>query len=310
VYLSSLAYARFSLPFSRASAQAADAGRLPGALIPGTQVFPVWNNATSLTNSDVFTPGPASGLPLVAAVLPASRSVAVGVPSTIFVTIINAGAATATQVGMQLLTAVPATLSYQTTDANNLPTGTPNTPANIPAGGAQTFLIVLTATAPFPPSDILLSFAGTNTAPVRTLIGVTTFLQSASATPVADLIMLTANAGTPGIVDVSPVTNLGAFAMATVNVGTGDTLTISADTRDVNLPLTILVCQTAGGACLADPAPSVTTAIGANATLTYSFFLIATGFISFDPALNRIVISAVDSGGVVRRRTNLAVRTQ
>ncbi len=280
------------------------------ALIPGTQVFPVWTGLASLGNSDVLTAGPASGILLVAAVLPASRSVVVGQPSTLFVTIINAGGATATQVGMQLLTGVPATFSYQTTDANNLPTGTPNTPVDIAPGDSQTFLIVLTANAPFPPSDILLSFAGTNTAPVRTLVGVNTFLQSASATPVADLIMLTANAGTPGIVDVSPVSNTGAFAMATVNVGAGDTLTISAGTGDVSLPLTILVCQTVGGACLANPALSVMTAIGPNETPTYSFFLLATGFIPFDPAVNRIVISAVDSGGVVRGRTNLAVRTQ
>jgi hypothetical protein len=113
-----------------------------------------------------------------------------------------------------------------------------------------------------------------------------------------------------GIADISSARNLGAFAMATVNVGASETLTISADTGDVALPLTVLVCQTQGGACVADPASSDTLPIATDETSTFSFFIVATGFISFDPANHRIIVTARGPGGIVFGRTNLAERTQ
>lgn len=284
--------------------------RARSAVVPGTNVFPIWTALANPGNTDLYTAGtPAGAVPLVAAVLPASRSVQVGTPATLFVTVINAGTVTANQIEIRFLGSAPATFSYQTTDANNLPTGAPNTPVDIPPGQGRTFLVVLTPTAPFPASDILLGFAGTNTAGVRTIVGVNTYLQSASAAPVADLIMLTATPTGGGIVDV-PVGGLGAFAMATVNVGAGDTLTISADTGAAALPVSVLVCRTIGGACVAPPALSVTETIGTNETPTYSFFASATAAVAFDPANNRLIISAREAGGALRGRTSLAVRAQ
>ena len=81
-----------------------------------------------------------SNLPLVAAVLPASRSAVVGNPVTAFATIINAGTSTANKCGIapDATLPLPIDFSYQTTDpATNALTGTLNTPVDIAAGAAQ-----------------------------------------------------------------------------------------------------------------------------------------------------------------------------
>jgi hypothetical protein len=76
--------------------------------------------------------------------------------------------------------------------------------------------------------------------------------------------------------------------------------------------VTLLICQTnpASGACLAAPAPSVTTTIAANATPTFGIFVAGSGTVPFDPANNRVFVSFGDSGGTVRGSTSVAVRTQ
>ena len=60
--------------------------------------------------------GTTQGAALVAAVLPSSRSVQVGVPATAFTTVINPGASTATASESSLNTGIPVNFTYQTTD--------------------------------------------------------------------------------------------------------------------------------------------------------------------------------------------------
>ena len=137
---------------------------------------------------------------LVAAVLPGSRSVAVGTSATAFVTIINAGSATAAGVGIALKPFIPARLTFQTTDpATNAVTGTANTPVDIPAGGSQSFVIALTPHAPIAPTDVEFSFSVTSA--VAKLTGINTLLFSASATPVADIVALAATLSNDGVVN-------------------------------------------------------------------------------------------------------------
>jgi streptogramin lyase len=89
----------------------------------------------------------ASTSPLVAAVLPSSRSVEVGSTATAFATIINSGSSTASGCAVAPVTSVPASFVYQTTNpATNALTGSPNTPASIAAGGSQSFVIAFTPT--------------------------------------------------------------------------------------------------------------------------------------------------------------------
>jgi hypothetical protein len=82
--------------------------------------------------------------------------------------------------------------------------------------------------------------------------------------------------------------------------------------RKGSLPIAVFVCRTnASGACISgNPAPSVTTTIGANETSTFSFFVQGQGFVAFDPAANRIFTDFIDAAtGAVAGSTSVAVRT-
>jgi len=250
---------------------------------------------------------------LVAAVLPSSRSVQVGTPATAFATIINTDSNTATGCMISPLTNIPAIFTYQTTNpATNQITGSPNTPLDIPGGAAQSFVLALTPTAPMAPTDIQLSFDCANTDRAPIISGLNTLLFSAFSSPTPDLMALTATLSGDGIVNIPGPNGTGVFAVATVNLGAGDNLTISADTAGVILPVTVFICQTdpQTGACFAQPASSVATTILSNETPTFGVFVAAAGDVSFDPGTNRIFVRFKDSGNVTRGLTSVAVRIQ
>ena len=255
----------------------------------------------------------AIGVPLAAAVLPLSRSIQVGSTATAFATIINAGADTAFGCGISAITSIPASFVFQTTHpATNQVTGSPNTPVDIPAGAAQSFVFAFTPTATIAPTDVQFSFDCANSSPVLILSGINTFLFSAASTPVSDIVALAATLTNDGIVNVLGANGTGAFAVATVNVGASGSITASADTGTATLPVSILLCQTdpAGGQCISGIGPSVTTQINANATPTFGIFVQGNGDVPFNPAANRIFVRFRDGGGVTRGSTSVAVRTQ
>jgi hypothetical protein len=250
---------------------------------------------------------------LVAAVLPSSRSVQVGSPATAFATIINADSNMATGCAISPSASIPATFTFQTTDpATNQLTNSPNTSVDIPAGAAQSFVFALTPTAPMAPTDVQLSFDCANTDPAPVISGLNTLLFSASATPTPDIMALVATPSGDGIVNIPGTNGTGIFAVATVNMGSGDTITVSADTGGAALPVNVFICQTdpKSGVCLSPPDSSVTTTILSNETPTFGVFVAAQEDISFFPEINRIFVRFKDSGGVTRGLTSVAVRTQ
>ncbi len=280
---------------------------------------------TSNGGSDAFvakvapTGTPASS-PLVAALLPGSRSVQVGATANALVTILNTGAEPATNVGIALTEHLPGPLAfaYQATDpVTNLPTGTLNTPVTIPAGQGQTFVIGITPTMPFPPTIVGFSFAGTNTLPAPINEVVNTLLLSALTTPVPDIVALAATCpsddGIPLTLNVPGDTGISAFAVATVNVGVAGSITVTADRGVANLlQATLILCQTnpTTGECITTPGSGgVTVTIAAGATPTFAVFARGTGNIPFDPATNRIFVRFTDASNVVRGATSVAVRT-
>jgi len=242
----------------------------------------------------------------VAAVLPTSRSVQVGTPATVFATIINTGDSPAVDCAIAPFVDLGQFL-YQTTDAaTNLLTGTANTPANIPPGLAQSFLLALTPDAPFPASDVALSFDCANTAPSPVFGELNTLLLSASAVPVPDVIALAATIKGDGVVRAMPA---GAFSVATVNVGAGGEITATADTGAFPLPVGLSICETSPttGQCLGNPAASVVTQMPANATATFAVFPLAADTIDFAPATNRIFVRFRDASDAIRGATSVAV---
>jgi len=265
------------------------------------------DNVSILLNGTGF----ATGGPLVAAILPSSRSVQVNTPASAFATVINTGQAIAAGCSIAPLTSVPASFVYQTTDpATNQVTGFPNVPANIAAGAAQTFVFAFTPTFPIASTDVQLSFDCTNTnrAPINS--GLNTLLLSSSLGATPDIVALPAASG--GIVDIPGPNGTGAFAVATVNLGASGSITASADTGSATLPVVINLCQTnpSNGQCISAIGPSVTTQINGNATPAFGIFVQGNGNVPFDPAANRIFVRFKDSANVTRGSTSVAVRTQ
>ncbi len=260
----------------------------------------------------IFT-GPARDKLLGAAVLPASRSVQVGSVATLFGTIINSGPGTASNCRIAPTTSVPATFSYQTTDpATNGLTGTANTPVSIPQGGAQSFLLALTPSGPFNPTDVAFGFSCSNAVAAASYSGINTLLLSASTTPVPDIVAIGLTATKDGTLHIAGTNGSGALAVAIANVGSSAQITAMPDTGAATLPLTLSICQTnqSTGACLSPPSPSVLAQVSGNATASFGIFASAHAAVPFSPAVNRIFVRFVDSGGVTRGSTSVAVQTQ
>jgi streptogramin lyase len=252
-----------------------------------------------------------NGQPLVSSVLPSSRSPQVGNPATAFATIINAGQSPATGCMIAPLGDIGGTFQYQTTNpSTNALTGTVNTPVNIAAGAAQTFVIAITPTSPYPPFQVRFGFTCSNANGAPTFFGTNTLQYSASTTPVPDVVALSATPNNDGIMHV--LGGSGVIAVATVNVGASGSITAAANTGSATLPLALSICQTnpQTGTCMATAGASVTTTIAAGQTPTFGIFGAASGSIPFVPQTNRVFVQFTDGSGAVRGATSVAVETQ
>ena len=251
---------------------------------------------------------------LVASVLPGGRSVQLGSPATFFATMINSGPSALQQCDIALLagTSASLTLGYQTTDAStNLPVGTPNTPVDIPGNdGSQSFIVSVKSQTTFTLTNLPLTFACAGATPAPIMLGVDTVDLAWSPTPVPDVVALVATETNNGIVELE--NGVGAFAVASINLGAAATVTVNANTYTAYLPVTATVCQTdsTSGQCLAPPAETVSLTYASGATPTFSIFLQATGPIPLAPASSRVfVFFAADSPYAVVGSTSVAIDT-
>ncbi len=253
--------------------------------------------------------------PLVASVLPGARSVALGSPATIFATLINGGSTALSGCGVSLSAEAPAglSLSYQTTNpATNALTGTLNTPVSLAGGGAyQTFLLSFDGTAPFTAPALPIVFDCTGSPAAGDIPGVDTIDLVMSSTPIADIIALAATPSSNGVVAM-PRGGAGAFAVASINIGATDAITVSVDTGNAVLPVKATICQTdpASGQCLQPPTPTVTLSYAGNTAPTFSVFVQSSGAIAFAPAASRVFVRFQDASGGLHGSTSVAVETQ
>ena len=235
-----------------------------------------------------------------------------GVAQGIIATIVNAGPGNAAACGIAPQTSVPASFLYQTTDpTTNALTGTPNTPVTIAGNdGVQTFLLAFQGTTAFTAPTLALQFECTGSAPAAVITGVDTVDLTFSATPVADVIALAATATNNGIVEL-PNGGVGAFAVASFNVGATAVLAVSVDTGGAVLPIVASICQTnsSTGQCLEAPAAEVTLNYPGGADPTFSIFLQSSGPIAFAPASSRVFVRFEDAVGAVHGSTSLAIET-
>jgi hypothetical protein len=258
-----------------------------------------------------FTPaGEPQDTAIAASSLPSSRSVQVGSLASAFATMINTGSAALTDCSIAPRTSVAADFAYWTTDAANVPVGTPNTPVDIAAGGFQNYIFGFLPTAPISPTEVELDYDCTNSEPAPVTAGLNTLLLSASTTAVADMVALAITPTGDGILNLPGTSGSNAFSVATVNTGGTDTITATPETT-VALPVALSICETDpnDGTCLSAAASSTTSTVNAGFTPTYSVFATATGTVPFDPAVNRIVVTFTDGGGAVRGSTSVAVQT-
>ena len=118
-------------------------------------------------------------------------------------------------------------------------TGTVNTPVDIPAHLHRTFVFAFTPTAAIAPTEVRLNFFCANAMAAPVVIGLNTLLLSASTTRVADIVAMSATLNNDRIVNLPGTTGTRGFAVATVNLGADGTITVSADTGVVALPVRI-----------------------------------------------------------------------
>ncbi|MEI9982556.1 MAG: IPT/TIG domain-containing protein [Aliidongia sp.] len=250
-----------------------------------------------------------------ASVLPGSRSVQLGRPATIFASLVNAGTVPLEGCRVALPVTAPTglSLSYQTTNpATNALTGTADTPATIAANnGVQSFLVTLLGTEDFSAPGMALDFDCLGVGPAAIDSGVDTVDLAMSTTPAADIIALAATQSGNGIAEL-PAGGVGAFAVASSNVGATAQIIVSVDTGTASLPLTATLCQSnpSTGACLATPASSLTLNDAAGSAPTFSVFLQAKATIPFAPAMNRVFVRFKDAAGGLHGSTSVAVQAQ
>jgi hypothetical protein len=250
------------------------------------------------------------------AVLPFARAVSVGQTATAFATIINPASSGGTATDCQLLMhgALPGEFSFQTTDAaTNALTGSANTPADIPAGASQSFVFSFTRNFAFSQADIPIDAQCGNRRSAAAVSGVNTFRFTSTTLNVADVVALAATTGNSGFVDLSGPNQAGAFAVATANVGSLSTVSVSASsTVPVDQAgLTIEICRTnsVSGLCETPRAASFNQFMQAGQTLTFAVFVRADAQVPSDPATNRVVVSFQTPSGISLGATTVAVRS-
>lgn len=253
--------------------------------------------------------------PVRSAILPYSRTVPAGQTATAFVTIANPAASggTATGCGLILHGANENAFSFQTTDpATNAVTGSANTPADIPAGGTQSFVISVNLAPSTFPSDLRIDARCTNrrTAPVIT--GVNTFRYLATSQSLPDMVALAATPSANGILELPSATGAAAFSVASINLATAAEITVTPELGTGTPAVGALeICRTdpGSGSCQTPRAASVTLTAGANESLTFGVFVRAAGVIANDPAANRVFVNFRNAGNLPVGGTSVAVRT-
>ena len=306
-----------------------------GGTLTITQLFTVAMPAGTPRGAALnFGSIPADGHPVLAAVAPTARTAtapssaapaAAGGATTVtaFASIINNSSSAATDCQLAVPFGTPATFLYQTTNpSTNEPTGTANTPVNIPANQTQSFYFALDSTS-VASQDIPIQFLCLNKPPGDSVTGLNTFLLSALQTQPADMVAVAVTPSHDAIVNI-PVTGsnpslISFFTTAAINIGSAQPAITFTPTdapfggSSANLPVTLSICRTgSNGVCLAPPAGSVTTAVAVNETLFFSVFAnVANASVSipFDPAFSRLYFRATQ-GSTPVGQASVAVRTQ
>ena len=133
---------------------------------------------------------------------------------------------------------------------------------------------------------------------------------SASITPAPDLVALVATTTDNGVMELQ--NGSGFFTAATINVGSASTISVSADTGDASVPITLSLCETdpVTSVCINPTSPDtapINVEVDAGGTPTFAVFASATETIALDPANTRVFLRFSDELGEIRGATSVAV---
>ncbi len=255
---------------------------------------------------------------LVSSALPTARTATVGETVTFFATVINAGDMEAQNCFIEKFSQnlaqanfFPGGFAYQTVDASNIASGTPNTPINIPVGGTQSFVFALTPDAPFS-GVVQLRFRCDGGFEVNSQPGINDVFLTATAagSPMPDPIAILATPSADGALRIAAAGGIEAAGGAVVNVR-GDNAVVRARPRvafNAN-GATLSICETNNlGICIVAPTPFVDITIGAVGK-TFTVFANAsdrTGM-AFLPGLLRLFVDFSEPGGDFLSGTSVAL---
>lgn len=244
--------------------------------------------------ADIFSV-PTGPTTLFSSVLPSARSgYFPGDPAiTVFASVNNAGSSKAVNCKVSIPDSAPETLSYQETDAANVPMGGTDQPFDLAAGQTRFFVLFFTPTMVSSGADVFPDTVCDN-ANVDAIPGVNTVYLSIDSQPVPDILSINATPSGNGIVAL-PSGGINFMTAAAINIGVGDAAG-SSDAASVCLPSSPLGT---------DP---VSTTIGAGP----SFFAVfvtdqSANGIPLDPANMRVFLRFTDASGTVRSVTSVAV---
>jgi len=238
---------------------------------------------------------------LVSSITPNSRNAQIGTPVTIFMSVINYGTSTATDVSITQASGLPVTVSYIQWNGTAF-TGSVNTPADIAAGATANYVLTINAISAFTTSSLTFNVSGTNVA-AAPISGVNTLTIAASATPYADVIMMSTNMNISAALN-----NWEDLAVATTNIGANATgVSFNVVVPSSITGLITQVNQTYTNGSIKGPATGMT--INSGDQPTFAVFVYPSQAIAFDPTNNRITLQLVDGTGKVIGAQSVAIST-
>jgi hypothetical protein len=251
--------------------------------------LPLVAATTSIVEAQLFT-----------SIAPEARTSSVGGTSaTFFASAINSGATDLSNCRPAAGSFPQAQFSYQTVDANNQLTGTPNTPVTIGSGATQGFLVAYA-----PPTggwqgviDARIECDERDSEYVPYLSG-TLVIPSSGQLP--DIVAISATPSQDGVIRINRVGGRGVMAVAAVNIGAaGDVAVRPLDAQYMTGLAQFTVCETdTASQCLAEPTAELIVNFAADQVRTFAVFARGqTGAgIPFYPDFLRVRLQMIHNG--------------
>lgn len=231
---------------------------------------------------------------LRSAILPGRRSVSIGGLATAFLTVINPSSRGQAETGCVLEPpfGFSGEFSYQETDpATNSVVGEANTPFDLAIAEVRSFVFALRPSVGLDDSAAAPTVAcpGSRTAVIN---GVNSFELTSFNWPLADIIASAVSPTADGVIRIEQG-RATAVALAAVNIGRPQTLTLSAVSLngDVASEFSVEFCSTDPdtGACVGDRSETLTFDFASNEVRTFTAFIRSTGGpVAFAPRTNRV----------------------